>query len=126
MWTYEQVTGVVFAADGTRLPAGYAGNGLGKNNPAMQQVKNVGPLPCGFYTIGPLVDDPVTGEDSMHLIPDPTDDEYDRNDFLIHGDGIKDPGHASDGCMVQSRPNRIRIGTSEDTRLQVVSGLATS
>jgi Protein of unknown function (DUF2778) len=123
MWTYSQSTGVLTTADGTPLqPAGYAGNGLGKNNPAMQNVRDVGPLPQGFYTMAEMIeDDPITGPFSIVLVPDPTNDEFDRSGFRIHGDSLEHPGMASDGCIVQTRPNRLRVWTSQDHRLQVVT-----
>jgi Protein of unknown function (DUF2778) len=124
MWTYEQSSGVITAADGTRLsPPGYAGNGAGKNNPTAQDQHDVGPLPCGFYTIGPAYDSPKTGPISMNLTPDESNSMFGRSGFRIHADEIEHPGYASDGCIVQSHAIRVRISLSLDTRLQVISGL---
>jgi len=126
MWTYEQATGYLIAADGTKLePPGYAGNGEWKNDPSAQDIKDHGPLPQGFYTMSQLIeDDPVTGLYTIVLVPDATNEMFGRSAFRIHGDSEEHPGNASDGCIVQVRANRVRVWTSLDHRLLVVSGLA--
>jgi hypothetical protein len=48
MLTYEQKTGNLLR-DGVRLWTGYSGHREGKNNPEMQNVVGVGPLPCGRW-----------------------------------------------------------------------------
>jgi len=124
MWIYEQRTGYLIAPDGTKLePAGYAGHGAGLNNPAMQDDRDVGPLPQGFYTVGAAIeDDPEVGKYALPLIPDTSNEMYGRDDFYCHGDDIRNPGKhlASDGCMVQPPANRQALGTSSDKRLKVV------
>lgn len=123
MWTYEQRTGFLLAPGGMRLyPPGYAGREAGKNNPTMQNVQDIGPLPQGLYTIGNPYENPKTGPYTMNLVPDPENEMFGRADFRIHGDSIDEPGTASDGCIVQSHDNRVRVGESPDRRLQVVSG----
>jgi hypothetical protein len=124
-WTYEQSSGFLVAADGIKLfPPGYAGRGSGKNNPAMQNVKDVGPLPCGFYTMTELIeDDPITGRYTIVLVPDASNEMFGRDAFRIHGDSIEEPGNASDGCIVQYLDNRVTAWTSPDHRLEVVATL---
>jgi hypothetical protein len=42
-WCYSQQTGQLLL-NGKVIGAGYSGKGVGKNNPKMEQTKNVGPL----------------------------------------------------------------------------------
>ncbi len=49
-WTYAQTTGEL-QRDDKLVATGYSGNGPGKNNPAMEDVPNVGPIPSGDWTI---------------------------------------------------------------------------
>lgn len=43
-WTCAQKTGEL-QQDGEHVATGYSGAGEGKNNPKMQSVRNVGPIP---------------------------------------------------------------------------------
>ncbi len=124
MWTFVQRTGQLFADGWILVGTGYAGavEGDGKNNPAMQAVHDVGPLPCGDYTIGPAYTHPKLGPVTMNLTPDSTNEMFGRTVFRIHGDN---PEHdASEGCIVQGRSVRERVNTSTDKRLRVVADLA--
>jgi hypothetical protein len=132
MWTYQQIDGKWLRANGTLLAIGYSGAGDGKNNPDMQNVENVGPIPCGKYTMELIADDagnPIDHKDAkgttlhapvIRLIPDPTNEMFGRVDFLIHGDnGL---GTASLGCPVAARFARIAMWSSMDHDLNVVRG----
>jgi len=127
MWIYEQATGKLFhhedVIDATTVVAyGYAGAGVGKNNPAMESVRNTGPLPAGLYTIGSprnTVHSPYT----LPLTPYPANKMFGRSGFLIHGDKIGAPGTASQGCVILPRDIRTLIWTSGDHDLQVISGV---
>lgn len=119
MWIFEQKTGRLLH-DETYVATGYAGFGEGKNNPALEQVHNVGPLPKGNYTIGMARDTHDHGPCVLPLTPDPKNEMYGRAGFLIHGDSIPNPGTASHGCMIFARPVRNKISESEDRELQVV------
>ena len=119
MWTFEQVTGFLFY-DGTKVAAGYSGHGAGVDNPTMENVADVGPLPCGFYTIGPAYTDPEKGPLVMRLAPDAANQMFGRGGFLIHGDSISHPGCASEGCIIMGPAVRQQIAQSPDRRLQVV------
>jgi type VI secretion system (T6SS) effector TldE1-like protein len=122
MWIYNQVTGEMSRGGAPFI--GYSGIGEGKNNPAMQNVKNVGPLPCGFYTIEPPVDSPEHGPYALPLVPDPNNTMFGRDDFMIHGDSIEHPGSASEGCIILERYARQVIWTSNDKILQVIPAAA--
>ena len=117
-WRYCQQTGQLLL-NGKIIGTGYSGKGVGKNNPNMEQAKNVGPIPRGKYTIGPAYTHPHKGPITMNLTPNghPT---YGRSDFLIHGDSRAHPGNASEGCIILPRNIRNRIATSGDTVLEVV------
>ena len=49
---YQQFSGKITSDECFSTWLGYSGHGEGKNNPAMQKVPNVGPIPVGKYTIG--------------------------------------------------------------------------
>jgi Protein of unknown function (DUF2778) len=105
MWTYFQRSGDLFR-DGTHFATGYSGHDAGKNNPDMQSVHDLGPLPVGIYRIGDSYDHPALGPLTMNLTPDPSNEMFGRSEFRIHGDSIKDPGTASHGCIVL--PHEVR------------------
>jgi len=124
-WRYEQRTGRLLhyeTDDSTaeRVAIGYAGAGDGKNNPDMQDVQNVGPLPVGKYEIGEPSDTKTHGPYVLHLTPDPANEMFERSGFLIHGDSVVHPGTASEGCMIFARSIRERIWDSGDRQLEVV------
>jgi hypothetical protein len=116
---YSQSTGIFTWADHSILGRGYAGNGEGKNNPNMQNVENIGPLPRGKYTISKHYDSFHTGPFTLPLTPDPSNEMFGREAFKIHGDSITDPGTASNGCIVLPRDKRELIDQSTDKELIV-------
>ena len=92
------------------MATGYSGNGEGLNNPEMQQVKGVGPIPQGVYTIEPPHADPVVGPVAMRLQPAAGNEMFGRGDFLIHGDNADLDHSASEGCIVLPYDARVEIG----------------
>ena len=112
MWTFHQKTGILEDKYGKFIACGWSGNGLGKNNPDMQYVRDVGCLPAGIYTIGAPVYDPITGNYTLPLTPDPKTQMFGRGEFKIHGSfiGVVTPdGFAiingqkkpvSEGCII--------------------------
>ena len=122
-WTFEQATGWWIDPTGKVIfKAGYAGSGVGKNNPAMQDVKNIGPLPRGFYTAEPPADDAKVGKFAMRLTPSPENQMFGRADMFMHGDSETDPGNASEGCIVLPRALREKFWASGDHTIQVTHG----
>lgn len=129
-WVYVQRTGELWK-DGTTLIAhGYAGHddgdgvaepGEGFNDPAMQHVKRVGPIPRGRYFIGPPHHHPTAGPYTLRLTPHPANDMGGRSGFLIHG-GLGTTA-ASEGCIVLSSAARAMIAESLDYELVVVADL---
>jgi len=124
MWTFEQSTGRFKNDSGDIISIGYAGKGAGKNNPAMQCVKDTGPLPVGNYTISAPTDDKVVGLFALRLIPDPKNDMCGRSDFFIHGENPAHIGQSSDGCIILPIYIRKLIWRSGDKLLAVVTGLS--
>ena len=120
MWKYSQSTGTLDDANETFVARGYSGAGVGKNNPAMQNVPDVGPIPQGQYTINPPVDTVEHGPYVLQLVPNDYNEMFGRSGFLIHGDSLEHPGQASEGCIVMSRPVRELIWNSGDRFLAVV------
>ncbi len=117
-WQYSQSTGRL-TQNGQPIAMGYSGAGVGKNNPGAEQQRNVGPIPRGAYTIGIPGDHPEKGPITMRLTP-VGHNARGRNGFLIHGDSIKNPGNASQGCIILNRAIRNRISASGDRALEVI------
>jgi hypothetical protein len=86
---------------------GYSGRGRGRNNPEMQGVQNVGPIPQGAYTIGESYHSKQVGPLAIPLVPDEGNEMFGRHSFLIHGDNAA--GDASEGCIILPRTDREAI-----------------
>lgn len=129
---YEQQTGKLWDSSDAVIGIGYSGAPEGKNNPAMEGVENVGPIPCGKYTIkGPPWNSDKHGPYCLRLAPD---DETrarilslgrDPNSFLMHGDKIGALGTASEGCIILDKGTREAVwaANATDPYLTVVSGI---
>lgn len=108
---YVQRTGVWYNAGKARFVC-YSGHGEGVNNPALQNVAGVGPIPCGTYRIGPPHDSPNTGPYTLSLDPEPDTQTFGRSEFRIHGDLVGREGLrlASHGCIIPpGRSERVMI-----------------
>ena len=136
MWVYQQSSGNLFrstplvqGAEGVETSAstfigkGYSGNGRGLNNPQMQDVHDVGPVPQGDWLIGKPYDHSEHGPHVMALTPEPGTETFGRSGFLIHGDLVDKPGQflASKGCVILARWMRERISQSGDFLLRVIA-----
>lgn len=119
-WTYSQATGAI-SRGGMTLGTGYSGHGEGRNNPAMEAVHDVGPIPHGRYSILSPRDTDTHGPYVLPLVPEEGTDTHGRAGFLIHGDSVKAPGTASHGCIILARAYRISVWTSGDHSVEVVS-----
>ena len=127
MWTWRQRQGELLDPEGEHKAFGYAGGNLGKNdegknNPDYQYVPDIGPLPVGKYKFGKPVPQSHLGPFAIPLIPDGGNDMRGRGSFYIHGDTIKNPGCASEGCIILPRPIRDELAASLDNDLLVVTG----
>ncbi len=119
MLTWSQSRGEL-SKDGDFWGKGYSGHGEGVNNPAYQQVHDVGPIPQGTYRILPPTDSPRTGPFTLPLIAVDIDKCFGRSDFRIHGDSKTAPGTASHGCIILPRDVRERIDRENQDRLITV------
>ena len=87
----------------------WAGNHEGKNNPDMQDVRCVGPLPRGVYNILPPVTHPHLGPFAMQLEPVQGNEMFGRDAFYWHGPS-QDTAHygqESMGCVISDRGSRV-------------------
>ena len=117
-WVYSQGTGKLMHPDGRGFATGYSGAGNGKNNCALQHVKNVGPIPQGLWHIGSVYDSKKVGPFAIRLEPDATTHTFGRSAFLINGDNSTHT--ASEGCIILSRRVRNAIIDSGVKLLQVI------
>jgi hypothetical protein len=122
-WVFSQSTGQLSYVDSdgnsTYIGSGYSGYGAGLNNPAMQNVPNIGPLPQGNYNIGPQQNNGPLRE-SMRLTPNPGNQMFNRWGFLIHGPHANDHKDSSNGCPIFQKSIRDQIGNNDDKCFQVV------
>lgn len=121
-WLYQQINGFMLV-DGALVGVGYSGHPPHVNDPAAQNLHDIGPIPVGTYLIT-APHDSSHGPYTLGLTPDPTNDMHGRSAFLIHGDRVDAPGMklASLGCIILSRDVRRAIWESGDRVLQVISG----
>ena len=120
-WTYAQRSGEL-QQDGEPVATGYSGAGEGKNNPACENVPNVGPIPSGKWRIaGPPVDTHDHGPYVLRLEPAAETETHARSGFLMHGDSKTNPGTASHGCIIMPRGIREQVWQSGDRQLEVVA-----
>ncbi len=118
-WQYSQSTGVL-TRDGRVVGTGYSGAaGVGRNNPDAERLTDVGPIPRGQYRIGAQYSHQSKGPVTMALNP-VNHSAHGRTHFLIHGDSIRNPGNASQGCIILRRDIRERIANSGDAVLEIV------
>jgi hypothetical protein len=119
MWSYSQSRGELLHND-EHVAFGYSGADAGKNNPAYQNVHNVGPIPQGLYVIEPI-DGDYEGKKApvLRLVPNSENQMFGRDGFLIHGDSASNPGTASQGCIIMAHWVREQIGSSGDDDLMV-------
>lgn len=117
-WQYKQSNGELMH-DGVFEGNGYSGTGVGRNSPAMQDTRDVGPIPQGNYKIEGAIDMKTLGPCVMGLTPSPDDNMYGRSGFFIHGNNIADD--ASHGCIILGPAIRRMIAASADRSLVVVS-----
>ena len=117
-WQYNQKTGQL-TLNNKAVGVGYSGRGNGRNNPLFETASNIGPIPRGRYRIGPQRSHPKKGSLTMSLIPI-GHTANGRTSFLIHGDSLKNPGDASEGCIILDRNVRQTIAVSGDADLEVV------
>lgn len=123
MWKWVQSTGEL-SRNGEFISKGYSGKGRGKNNPKLQNIAGVGPIPTGKWHIMYKYDSKNVGPYTLTLYKedgclDDYDKETHRSAFRIHGDSIRNPDNASKGCIILPRKIREKIWQSGDRILLV-------
>jgi hypothetical protein len=78
----------------------------GKNNPAQQFTRYIGPLPQGLYLIQKPIHHVKLGPLAFPLSPDPKNVMKGRDAFYIHGPSSTHMGQESWGCIIM--PHQIR------------------
>lgn len=117
MWIYRILEKRV-EGDGKIWPA-YSGHGSGLNNPGMESVHNLGPIPRGRWEIVEWLDSyPPHGPIVARLKPT-AHDAFGRTGFLVHGDTASRDNTASHGCIILCREARQTWRDSGDTDLLV-------
>lgn len=124
MWTWHQAAGEL-RHNGKLVSRGYSGKGRGKNNPSMQHMQAMGPIPRGDWKLIDVYNSKRVGPFAItvHAADGTADDRHDetgRSAFRIHGDSIKAPGTASMGCIILPRAIREQMWRSGDRDLRVV------
>lgn len=121
--TFQQSTGEVRDAEGAFIAKGWAGHGEGKNNPHLQDIHNIGPLPQGLYFVGPWEElHHGLGPWVAHL-EQIEGDTFGRSAFYIHGPAV-DPsrfGQESKGCIVLPRASRMIVKALAPDQVRVIA-----
>ena len=117
VWVYQQSSGEL-RLNGKVIARGYSGHGKGLNNPGLENVANVGPIPRGEYTIGESFKHASKGPTVMRLTP-AGHNAHGRTGFLIHGDNAKMNQSASEGCIILGPAVRQQVAESKIKRLLV-------
>jgi hypothetical protein len=132
--TFDRAKGEIRRANGTVLCLAQSGYdpdtsvkgepGEGVGHPELEAVRNVGPLPAGYYVLGKPFLHPHAGPFVMRLFPVPgTVDMHGRDGMLWHG-GWKDPtahkDNASHGCITSPLASREAAWLEGDHLLHVV------
>lgn len=118
MITYDQKTGKITlhsAAAGT----GYSGHDAGLNNPGLEAVSNVGPIPRGEWHIDRWDEKHGDKGPIVAVLSPVGHDAHGRSAFLIHGDNALNNHSASHGCIIANRPIREALRASGETKLMV-------
>lgn len=121
--TFSQSTGIIRSEDGGLVAFGWAGHGEGKNNPALQASRALGPLPQGLYTVGPWEDvHPGLGPIVARLIQ-VEGETFGRDAFYIHGPAVSldKYGQESKGCIVVPRAGRLKVKALDPEFVRVLA-----
>jgi hypothetical protein len=122
VWKYKQKSGQLTNSTGSGVCIGYSGHGEGLDNPAMQRVPDIGPIPTGKYSIGTFFDDAGgKGPIVAHLTPLAETDTFGRTGFMVHGDNSGGNHSASHGCIILPHLIREAIMASSDRTLEVLA-----
>ncbi|WP_312454979.1 tlde1 domain-containing protein [Pseudescherichia sp.] len=118
-WTYEVRTRNFYLNGIYQFTALYSGAPGYKNDSSQECVADRGPLPRGTYTISEPFYHPHAKAWTLRLTSSVSNHMCGRGGFLIHGDSVKRPGTASNGCIIASFSDRKKISSSHDHTLIV-------
>ena len=107
VWTLSRSTGTFRLTDTGQSWTVYSGRGIGLNNPGLERLPNVGPIPRGLWTIKWIGTGEQTGPVTWVLQPDAATETFGRDDFDCHGDNVERDHTASEGCIVAPHDCRI-------------------
>ena len=117
-WEYSQHSGELRHNGIVVYDHGYSGSGYAKNQPDMEQIQEMGPIPRGTWHIGHPYDSAQVGRYAIPLSPY-GHNAHRRTDFRIHGESNSNAGNASKGCIIVPYEIRQRIIASGDFLLNV-------
>lgn len=115
---YNQRTGVI-TRDSALLGIAYSGHDEGLNNPAMESVRMIGPIPRGLWRMLEPRDSKTTGKYTIPLIM-VRGDSFKRDLFRVHGDNRYVNKSASHGCVVAMYKTRVEMYTTSGDKLITV------
>lgn len=115
---YDQKTGHITLRN-TLVGTGYSGHGVGLDNPDLETMANVGPIPRGEWRI--MRWDDVHGDKGpiVAILAPMHHDAHGRSAFLIHGDNSAGNHSASHGCIIAGPEIRKALRASGETKLVV-------
>jgi hypothetical protein len=115
--------GLLLSPSGLTIAKGvFSGHGIGLNNPDMEKVVGVGPIPRGIHVIGALeAQHGKLGPNVMSLTPAPGTNDWGRSGFFMHGDYSGDVQRdASDGCIIAALNIRLLVNGFPDRRINII------
>jgi len=123
---YKQKTGDLTGPDGAHMGKGYAGRGIGQNNPEAEGIKGVGPIPQGNWRVESS-ETSKWPEPSYKLTPDEQTRMRvialgrDPDSFYIHAQARlpQDRGRDSAGCIALEKADRLAVGAYKGWWLHV-------
>jgi hypothetical protein len=118
--TYNSSTGAFKTSDGNLVALCYSGHGDGLNNPALEAVAIVGPIPRGRWQIVRWDDHHGTKGPIVAVLRPDGHDAHGRSGFLIHGDNTAANHSASHGCIIMNRPARVLLRAGGQMSFEVV------
>lgn len=127
-WLYIIRTGELLRPNGSLAGIGYSGKAEAKNDPSKVAIKDVGPLPPGFYKICPAIPDwDGKGQPPKHptmgawpvipLEPQIGNDMHGRSGFFVHGTNLTND--ASHGCIIMGPLIRRELNNAVHQELVV-------
>lgn len=121
-FVYRQVSPIM-THDGVIMRAStlYSGHGSGLNNPALEAMANVGPIPAGLWRIIEWLDHYEDKGPIVARLEPVGHDAHKRSGFLIHGDNSLSNHSASHGCIIADHDLRTAMRAIPDFALQVVA-----